>query len=71
MYFHLGCSPEFFAMASARKSACKGFRRSLKLMVPKDHEFGRYPTSPPYAFCPCPPDVGISLCIGKRAIGMF
>ena len=71
MYFHLVCSQEFFAVASARKSACQVFRRSLELMVLKDHEFGRYPTSPPYAFYSCPLHVGISLCIGKRAIGMF
>ena len=41
MYFHLLCSPEFFAVASARKSARKVFRRSLELMVLKDHESGR------------------------------
>ena len=35
MYFHLVCSPEFFAVASSRKSARKLFRRSLELMVPK------------------------------------
>ena len=71
MYFHLVCSPEIFAMASARKSACKVLSRSLELMVLKDQEFGWYPTSPPYAFHPCPLHVGISLCKGKRAIGMF
>ena len=46
MYFHLGCSPEFFAVASSRKSTRKLFRESLELMVLKDHEFGRNPTSP-------------------------
>ena len=71
MYFHLVCSPEFFAVASVRKSACKVFCRSLELMVLKDHEFGRYSTSPPYAFHPCPFHVGISLCIRKWAIGMY
>ena len=71
MYFHLVCSPEFFAVVAARKSARKVFRRSLELMDRKDHEFRRYPTSPPYAFRPCPLHVGISLCIGKRAIGLF
>ena len=71
MYFHLVCSLEFFAVASARKSARKVFRRSLELMVLKDHEFGRYSTSPPSAFRPCPFHVGISLCVGKQAIGMF
>ena len=71
MYFHLVSSPEFLVVASARKSARKVFRRSLELMVLKDHEFGQYPSSPPYASYPCPLHVGISLCIGKRAIGMF
>ena len=71
MYFHLVCSPEFFAVASSRKTTRKLFRRSLKLMVLKDHEFGQNPTSPPYAFHPCPFHVGILLCIGKRAMAMF
>ena len=71
MYFHLVCSPEFFAVASARKSARKVFRRLLELMVRKDHAFGRYSTSPPYASYPCPLHVGISLCIEKWAIGMY
>ena len=71
MYFHLVCSPEFFAVASSRKSARKLFRRSLVLMVLKDHEFGQNPTFPPYAFHPSPFHVGISLCIGKRAMAMF
>ena len=71
MYFHTVCSPEIFAVASGRKSARKAFRRSLKLMVLKDHEFGRYFTSPPYAFHSCPFHVRISLCTRKRAIGMF
>ena len=71
MYFYLVCSPEFFAVASGRKSARKFFLRSLELMVLKDHEFGRNPTVPPYAFHPCPFHVGISLCIERRAIEMF
>ena len=71
MYFHLVCSPEFFAVASERKSARKPFQRSLELMVLKDHELGWNPTFPPYAFYPCPFHVGISLCIEKRAIGLF
>ena len=61
MYFHLVCSPEFFAVASERKSARKLFRQSLELMVLKDHEFGQNPTFPPYAFHPCPFHMGISL----------
>ena len=71
MYFHPGCSPEFLAVASSRKSARKLFCRSLELMVLKDHEFGRNPMFPPYAFHPCPFHVSISLCIGKRAMAMF
>ena len=47
MYFHLMCLPEFFAVASSRKSARELFRRSLELMVLKDHEYGRNPTFPP------------------------
>ena len=71
MYFHLVCSPEFFTEASARKSARKVFRRLLELMILKDHEFGRYSTSPPYASHPCPFHVGIPLSMEKRAIGMY
>ena len=65
MYFHLVCSPEFFAVPFSRKSARKLFRRSRDLMVLKDHEFGRNPTFPPYAFHPWPFHAGISFCIGK------
>ena len=71
MYFHLVCSPEFFAVASSRKSPRKVFRQSRELMVLKDHEFRQNSTSCSYVFHPCPFYVGISLCIGKRAIGMF
>ena len=71
MYFHLVCSPEFFAVASSRKSARKLFPRSLELMVLKHHEFRQNPTFPPYAFHPCPFHVGILLCIGKRAMAVF
>ena len=71
MYFHLVCSPEFSAVASSRKSTRTVFRRSRELMVLKDHEFGRILTSPPYVLHSCPLHVGISLCIGKRAMGMF
>ena len=71
MYFHLVCSPEFFAVASSRKSARKLFRQSLELMVLKHHEFGRNPTFPPCAFHPWPFHAGISFCIGKRAMAMF
>ena len=55
MYFHLVCSPEFFAVAFSRKSTRKLFRRSLELMVLKHHEFRQNPTSPPYAFHPLKP----------------
>ena len=71
MYFHLVCSPEFFAVASARKSARKVFRRSLELIVLEDHNFGRYFTTLPYAFHPCPFDLGKSLSIGEWARGMI
>ena len=71
MYFYLVRSPEYFAVASSRKSARKLFRRSLELMVLKDHEFGRNPIFPPHAFHPWPLHVSISLCMGKRAMAMF
>ena len=60
MYFHLVCSPEIFAVASSRKLTRKLFRRSLELMVLKDHEFGQNPTFPPYASHPWPFHAGIS-----------
>ena len=71
MYFHLVCSPELFAVAFSRKSARKAFRRSRELMLLKDHEFGRNPTSPPYVSHPCPFHAGISSCIGKRGMAVF
>ena len=54
LYFHLVCSPEFFAVASERKSARKLFRPSLELMVLKDHEFGRNPIFPPLCLSSMP-----------------
>ena len=71
MYFDLVCSPEFFAAAFSRKSTRKAFCRSCELMLLKDHDFGRNPTSPPYVFHPCPFHAGISFCIGKRAMAVF
>ena len=71
MYFHLVCSPEFFAVAFSRKSARKAFRRSCELMLLKDHEFAPNHAFPPYVLHPCPFHVGISLCIGKRAMAVF
>ena len=71
MYFHLVCSPEFFAVASSRKSTRMLFRQSLELMVIKDHEFGQNPIFPPHASEPWPLHAGISFCIGKRAMAMF
>ena len=71
MYFHLVCSPEFFAVTFSRKSARKAFRRSCELMLLKDQEFARNPTSPPYVSHPCPFHAGISSCLGKRALAVF
>ena len=71
MYFHLVCSPEFFAVVFSRKSTRKAFRRSCQLMFLKHHEFGRNLTSPPYVFHPCPFHVGISFRMGKRAMRVF
>ena len=71
MYFHLVWSPEFFAVASSRKSARRLFRQSHELMVLKYHEFRRNSTFPPYAFHPWPSHAGISFCIGKQAMAVF
>ena len=71
MHFHLVCSPEFFVVAFSRKSTRKTFRRSGELMLLKDHEFTRNPTSPPYVLHPCPFHAGISSCLGKRAMAVF
>ena len=54
MYFHLVCSPEFFAVAFSRKSARKAFRRSCKLMLLKDHEFDGTLHLPPMSFIHAP-----------------
>ena len=71
MYFHLVCSPEFFAVAFSRKSTRKASRRSCELMLLKVHEFALNPTSPPYVLHPCPFHAGISSCLGKRAMAVF
>ena len=71
MYFHLVCSPEFFAVASGMKSTRKLFRQVTELMVLRDHEFVVNPTSPPFAFLSCPFHMGISLPLGKQRIGCF
>ena len=54
MNFHLVYSPEFFAVAFSRKSARKAFRRSCELMLLKDQEFARNPTSPPLCLSSMP-----------------
>ena len=69
MYFHLVCSPEFFAVGSGRRSTRKLFRQATELMVPIDHESVGNSTSPPFAFLSCPLHMGISLLSGKRLIG--
>ena len=61
LYFHLVCSPEFFAVASERKSARKLFRQSLELMVLKDMSSDRTLHSPPMPFIDAPFHMGISL----------
>ena len=71
MYFHLVCSPEFFAVAFGRKSTRKLFRQATELMVLIDHEFVVNPTSLPFVFLPCPFHMGISLPLGKRLLGVF
>ena len=71
MYFHLLYSPEFFAVASGRKSTRKRFRQATELMDLLDHEFVGYPTSPPVACLPCPFPMDISLPLKKRLLGVF
>ena len=71
MYFHLVYSPEFFAVASGRKSTRKLFRQATELMDFINHEFVGNPTSPPSAFLSCPFQMGISLPLGKRLLGVF
>ena len=71
MYFHLVYSPEIFAIASGRKSTRKLFRQTTELMDLMDHVFVGNPTSPPFAFHPCPFYMGISLPLGKRLLRVF
>ena len=71
MYFHLACSPEFFAVASGRKWTRKLFRPATELMVLIDHEFVGNSTSPLFSFLSCPFHMGISLFTGRRPIGVF
>ena len=54
MYFHLVCSPEFFAVTFSRKSARKAFRRSCELMLLKDQEFAQPLRLPPMSFIHAP-----------------
>ena len=71
MYFHLVCSPEFFAAASERKSTRKHFCQATQLMDLIDHEFVENSTSPPFAVLSCPFHMDISLLLGKRLTGVF
>ena len=71
MYFHLVYSPEFFVVASGRKSARKLFRQATELMVLIDHECVVNSTSAPFTFLSCPFHVGISLPLGNRLTGVF
>ena len=71
MYFHLVCSPEFFAVASSRKSARKLSVDRWNSWFSRTMSWDRNPTFPPYAFHPWPFHAGISFCIGKRAMAVF
>ena len=71
MYFHLVYAPEFFAVASRGKSTRKLFRQATEFMDVIDHEFVENPTSSPFAFPSCPSNMGISLPLGKRPLGVF
>ena len=64
--------PDQVAPRGRKASSTRKFKpQTSNLMVPKDHEFGRNHTFPPYAFHSCPSHVGISPCMGKRAMRMF
>ena len=67
MYFHLVYSPECFAVASGRKWTRKRFCQATELMDLIDGEFLGNPTSPPFAFFPCPFHMGILPSFGKAA----
>ena len=71
MYLHRVYSPEFFAIASGRKSTRKIFRQATELIVPIDHEFVGNSTSPPFAPFLCPFYMGISVSLGKRLTGVL
>ena len=71
MYVHLVYSPELFAVASRRKSTRKVFRQATELMVLIDHEFRVNPTSASFAFLLRPFNMGISLPLGQRLLGVF
>ena len=71
MYFHLVYSSELFAVASGRKSTRKVFRQATELMILINHELGVNPTSPPFASLSRPVNMGISLPLGKRLLGVF
>ena len=67
MYVHVVCSPEWFAVASGKKTTRNAFHQATELMVLIDHEFVGNSTSPPFAFLSCPFHMGISLAFGEAA----
>ena len=71
MCFNLVYSPEFFAAASGRKSTRKIFRQATELIDLIHHVFVGNPTSPPFAFNPCPFHMGVSFPLRKRLLGVF
>ena len=71
MYFHLVCSPDVFRGRVWEKRDAQAFPSTTKLMVLIDHGFVENSTSPPFAFVSCPSDMGTSLPLGKRLIGLF
>ena len=71
MYSHVVYSPEFFAVASGRKSTRMLFHQATELMNLIDHEFVGNPTSPFFAFLSCLFHMGISLPLVKRLLGLF
>ena len=71
MYFHLVYSLECFAVASGRKSPRKLFLQATEVVDLIDHDFVWNPTSPPFAFHPCPFHMGISLPLENQLLGVF
>ena len=67
-YLHWVYSPEFFPVASGRKSTRKLFRQATELMVTIEQEFVANSTTPPFALISYPFLRGISLPFGAHVV---